>query len=167
MNSAAKLGIVIIVVAIVAVAGASVFYMKGSLNSPLPQVSQAPTPSPIQTPTPTQQPVQVTESPSVPTITVAYYALQTPCGHYAIDVNITNVGYASFNTDPTKFTVTANGSTYGYSKSYTQNYGDWTTMDLGSPASYEGTLIFDASSAATSVTLSYNDTSYNIVYVVR
>jgi uncharacterized protein DUF4352 len=166
MKSTAKISIMILMVAIAAVAVASVFLMKNSTNSNL-AVQTAPAPSVTQTPSPTQEPTQVTATPSVPTITISYQSLQTQCGHYMIDITITNQGYSNFTTDPTKFSVTAGGQKYAYSASFTKEYGFWTTTSVSNQGSYDGTLIFEAPSTATSASLSYNDANYNIVYEVK
>jgi len=172
MKSSLKIGMAILVVAIAAVAGASVFSMQTATNNVKPQVSATPTPSqtqtPTQTPTATQQPAQVTESPSVPTITISYNShSRNLCGHYIVDISIINQGYSSFTTDPTKFFITAGGQNYAYSASSTKQYGLWTTTDVPNQGSYDGALVFDAPITVTSASLSYNGASYNIVYEVR
>ena len=166
MKSTAKISIMIIIVVIAAVAVASVFLMKNSTNSNL-AVQIAPTLNVTQTPTPTQEPAQATAVPSVPTITMSYHSLQTQCGHYMIDITITNQGYSNFTTDPAKFFVTAGGQKYAYSASFTREYGFWTTANVSNQGSYDGTLIFEAPSTVASASLSYNDANYNIVYEVK
>ena len=141
MKSSFKIGIAFLVGAIAAVAGASVFSMQKTTNS--------------------------ARSPSVPTITISYHLFQAPCGHWATDINITNQGYPSFNTDPTKFSIIVAGVSYGYSASLTNQGGMWDTTNVSNQGTCQGTLLFDTTSNATSASLSYNDASYNIVYEVK
>ena len=166
MKSSLKIGITVLVLVIATVAVISVFLMKNGTNRNL-AVQTTPTPGVVQTATPTPKTTQATASPSVPSITISYSALQTQCGHYMIDIDITNTGYACFSTDPTKFSVTANGEKYTYLASLTKQFGFWNTTNVANQGTYEGTLIFSAPSTVTSAALGYNDTSYNIVYQPR
>jgi len=164
MKSSAKFAIGILIVAIAVGSGASVFLTNYNKNSNL---AVQPTTSP-QVSAPTQQPTaQATASPSVPTITISYNSLQTGCGHYMIEIFITNQGYPNFNTDPTKFFVLAGSQKYVYSAALTQQYGYWNTTNVSNQGEYDGTLIFNAPSTVTSASLGYVDASYNIVYKVR
>jgi len=168
MKSSLKISIAVLAVAIIAIAGTSVFSMQRATNSVNSQVSATPTNSPTQTPTATQQPAQVTESPSVPTITISYNSQsRNLCGHYTVDISIINQGYSSFTTDPAKFFITAGGQNYAYSASSTKQYGLWASTDVPNQGSYDGVLVFDAPITVTSASLSYNDASYNIVYEVK
>ena len=167
MKSVLKIAVVFFVLAIVAVAGVSVFSMQKATNSVKPQVSATPTPSPTQTPRPTQQPIQATESPSVPTITISYHCTESPCqGGIFADITIQNQGYSSFSTNPHKFFVNVEGVRYGYSSAYTSTLGDWTNKTITDQETYSGRLVFVTGSNA-SATLSYNDDNYNIVYEVK
>jgi len=171
MKSSLKIGIAVLVVAIVAVAGASVFSMQRATNIVSPQMSTIPTPNTTPSPSSTEQPTQATATPSVPThatatpstptVTISYHVYKAACGHWATEINITNQGYPSFSTDPTKFFVTAAGVDYS---GRVLVAGMWDTINISNQRTYQGTLFYDAPLNVTVASLTYNDTSYNIVY---
>jgi outer membrane biosynthesis protein TonB len=154
-------------------------------QAPTPTPTAAPTPTPTAAPTPTPTPTPTpspTPSPT-PTATitiqhkgVTYSALVDKYGlidkpdtgnvWLVVNMTITNNGYSSFNTNPNYFSVTINNIKYNYD-SETFSYGYWNTgIDILNGGSYNGALVFQVPSSATSFALAYDryGMTYNIVY---
>lgn len=160
MKKEIKIAIGFIVVAVLAVSAASIYWMQsGAFN-----VNPQPSATPNATPTPQAQ----TPAPSAePAITISYHSADLGCGRQCADINVTNQGYTSFSTNPEKFFITVNGANYTYSTAFTPQFGNWQNTVVANGATYSGTLVFNNPSTTNPFVIGYNDSTYNIVYIQK
>ena len=182
--------LVIVVVVVAVVGGAYYFATKPSTTNPAPTPSATPTqtptstptltptpkPTPTPTPTPTPAPAQTIKISYIKSLkqSIVYVFAGYPYTEYPnegkvfleVNMTISNLGYESFNTNPYYFYVIADNIKYSYDGIiYTLEC--WDTVDIMNGGVYNGTLIFQIPTSASSVSIGYERSfvTYNISWI--